>query len=62
MRRKRWTEGGADNRILQYMGGKSLGTRSRGRTQTRCEDNIKMELIEVGCEAGRRAELTQNRV
>jgi hypothetical protein len=39
---------GGDERCIQGFGGKPEGKRPRGRPRRRCQDDIKMELQEVG--------------
>ena len=40
--------------------GKPEGKRPLGRPRRRCEDNIKMDLIEVGCGSGDWIDLVQD--
>ena len=42
---------GGQERCIQGLGGESEGMRPLGRPRLRWEDNIKMDLQEVGCEA-----------
>jgi len=39
---------GGEGRCIEGFGGKPEGQKPRGRPRRRCEDNIKMELQEVG--------------
>ena len=39
---------GEEDGCIQGFGGEPVGKRPRGRPRRRCEDNIKMELQEVG--------------
>ena len=41
--------------------GKPEGKRPLGRPRRRCEDNIKMDLREVGCDPGEWMDLAENR-
>ena len=41
--------------------GKPEGKRPLGRPRHRCEDNIKMDLMEVGCDPGERIDLAEDR-
>ena len=41
--------------------GKPVGNRSLGRPRRRCEDNIKMDLKEVGCVSGDWIALAEDR-
>jgi len=54
------TYGGKDRRI-QGFGGETEGKRSLGRPRRKWEDNIKMNLQEVGCGAMDWIELAQDR-
>jgi len=47
--------------VYRVLVGKPEGKRSLGRPRRRWEDNIKMDLQEVGCGAMDCIELTQNR-
>jgi len=64
-RRMRWTGHVArmgERRVLyRVLVGKAKGKRSLGRPRHRWEDNIKMNLQEVGCGGVDRIELAQNR-
>jgi hypothetical protein len=52
-RRMRWVEDvaqmGEGTGVYRVLVGKSEGRRPMGRTRCRCEDNIKIDLQEVGC-------------
>jgi len=51
-RRMKWARNVArmgKQRLIQGFGGKPEGKRSLGRPRRRWEDNIKMDLQEVGC-------------
>ena len=52
---------GGEERRLQYLVGKSEGKTPLGRPRHRWEDNIKMDLQEVGCGGMDRIELAQDR-
>ena len=52
--------GGEERRILDFVG-KPEGKRPLGRPRRRWEDNIKMDLQEVGCGGMDWIELTQGR-
>jgi len=52
---------GGEQRCMQGFGGKPEGKRPLGRPRRRWEDNIKMDLQEVGCGGTDWIELAQNR-
>ena len=52
---------GGDERRIQGSGGKPEGKRPFGRPKLRWEDNIKMDLQEVGCWVMNGIELTEDR-
>ena len=52
---------GVEERCIQGFGGKPEGKRLFGRTRRRWEDNIKMDLQEVGCEGMEWIDLAQDR-
>ena len=52
---------GGDERRIQDLVGKPEGKRPLGRSRRRWEDNIKMDLQEVGCWGMDWIELTQDR-
>jgi hypothetical protein len=47
--------------IIMYFGGKAKRKRPLGRTRHTCEDNIKMDLREIGLGGMEWTDLTQNR-
>jgi len=47
--------------VYRFMVSKPEGKRPLGRLRCRCEDNIKMNLQEVGCEGMAWIELTKDR-
>ena len=64
-RRMRWARNvarmGEDRRVHRVLVGKPEGKRPLGRPRCRWEDNIKMDLQEVGGGRGDWMELAQNR-
>ena len=52
---------GEGRRVYTVLVGKRKGQRSLGRPRRRWEDNIKMDLKEVGCEGMEWIELAQDR-
>jgi len=52
---------GEEERCIQDFGGESEGRRPLGTPRCRWEDNIKMDLQEVGCGSIDRIELAQDR-
>jgi len=64
-RRMRWTghvaRMGERRGVCRDLVGKPEGRRPLGRLRRRWEDNIKMDLQEVGCENGNWVELAQDR-
>jgi len=46
----------------EFVVGEFLGKRAIGRSKRRWEDNIKMDVMETGCENRRWNELVQDRV
>ena len=52
---------GGEERCVQGLGGKSEGKRQLGRPRHRWEDNIKMDLQEVGCGGMDWIDLAQDR-
>ena len=52
---------GENRGVYRVLVGKSEGMRSLGRTRRRWEDNIKMDLQEVGCGGMDWIELAQDR-
>jgi hypothetical protein len=52
---------GEERGVYRVLMGKSEGKRTMGRPRRRCEDNIKMDLQEEGCEGMNWVELAQNR-
>jgi hypothetical protein len=67
-RRVRWAghgtrvRGGEGERCLQGLVGRPEGKRPLGRSRRRWEDNIKLDLREVGIDAANWIQLTRNRV
>ena len=64
-RRMRWAghvaRMGEGRDVYRILMGKPEGKRPLGRPRRRWEDNIKMDLQEVGCEGLNRTELVQDR-
>jgi hypothetical protein len=66
-RRMRWGGGGVEGRIgdkrdlFRVLMGKPKGKRPLGRSRRRWEDNIKMDLQEMGCGGMDWIELVQDR-
>jgi hypothetical protein len=64
-RRVRWAghvaRTGEKRGVYRVLVGKTEGKRPRGRPKRRWEDNIKMDLQEVGCRGMNWIELAQNR-
>ena len=52
---------GAIQKCLQSFSGKPEGKRPLGRLRCRWEDNIKMDLRELGCDSGDWIALAENR-
>jgi hypothetical protein len=52
---------GEERGVYRTLVGKPEEKRPLGRPRRRCEDNIKMDFKEVGCEDIDRIELTQDR-
>ena len=48
-------------RAFKILTGKSTGKRPRGRSRHRWEDNIRMDLEEIGINAGNWVDSAQNR-
>ena len=65
-RRLRWAEHVAINEVgrcaSKILPGKPTGKRSLGRPRHRCEDNIRMDLEEIGISAGNWLHSALNRV
>jgi hypothetical protein len=65
-RKMRWVEHvarmGERRRVYSVLVGNPEGMRSLGRTRRRWEDNIKMDLQELGCEGMDWIELAQDMV
>jgi hypothetical protein len=64
-RRLRWARHVARRKGKEYvqnLGRRALGRCPLGRTRRRCDDNIKIDLNEMGCNNGRWMELAECRV
>ena len=52
---------GAGQKCIQSLVGRPEGKRPLGRRRRRCEDNIKIDLMEVGCDPGNWINLAEDR-
>ena len=61
MDRARSTYGAVQKAYTRVLVGKPEGKRPLGRPRHRCEDNIKMDFTEVGCDPGEWITLAEDR-
>ena len=59
---RKFSTHGAIQKCIRILVGRPEGNKPLGRPQRRWKDNIKMDLREVGCDAGDWIDLPQDRV